>query len=154
MPHASLREQSSLHVVPEARYLTAERAEKYRALVHVFDRRQRSEYATQLSVQDVFVAVSADQTGWTADRCKHDLDQLVAWGNLERSFDRTARYSTIDSFRVPAVLYRATPFTLALERFLVAQDLTDEQVGRFRHADVLDLLAASTAGRPRARSGG
>jgi uncharacterized protein (TIGR02677 family) len=144
MPHASLREQSSLHVVPEARYLTAERAEKYRALVRVFDQRQRSEYATQLSVQDVLVAVSADQTGWTADRCKHDLDQLVAWGNLERSFDRTARYSTIDSFRVPAVLYRATPFTLALERLLVAQDLTDEQVGRFRHADVLDLLEAFT----------
>jgi uncharacterized protein (TIGR02677 family) len=142
MPRAPLPEQSSLHPVPEARYLTAERAEHYRALVRVFDERQRSEYATQLSVHDVFVAVSAVQTGWTADRCKHDLDQLVTWGNLERSFDRTARHSTIDSFRVPAVLYRATPFTLALQRFLATQELTDKQVGRFRHADLPDLLEA------------
>jgi uncharacterized protein (TIGR02677 family) len=68
----------------------------------------------------------------------------VAWGNLERCFDRTARHASIEAFRIPAVLYRATPFTLALERFLAAQELADEQVGRFRHADLPDLLEAFT----------
>ena len=135
-------EAASLGLVPEARYLVAERAEQYRVLLRVFEQRQRAEYATQLSVQDVVAALSAAQPGWTAERCKHDLDQLVAWGNLERSFDRTARHATIASFRAPAVLYRATPFSLALERFLAAQELASEQVGRFRHADLPDLLAA------------
>jgi uncharacterized protein (TIGR02677 family) len=130
--------------VPEARYLSAERAEQYRAILRVFDQRQRAEYTSELSLQDVLVAVSAGQPGWTTDRCKHDLDQLVAWGNLERCFDRAARHASIDSFRAPAVLYRATPFTLALERFLASQELADEQVGRFRHADLPDLLEAFT----------
>src|SRR5918912_1049790 len=142
MPDAQVTEQFSLRAVSETRYLTAERAEHYRLLLRVFDERQRAEYATQLSIQDVFVAVSARQPGWTIERCKHDLDQLVAWGNLERCFDRTARHASIDSFRAPAVLYRATPFTLALERFLATQALADEQVGRFRHADLPDLLEA------------
>src|SRR5207247_5618154 len=71
-----------------------------------------------------------------------DLDQLVVWGNLERCFDRTARHASIDSFRAPAVLYRVTPFTLALERFLATQQLADEQVGRFRHDDLSELLEA------------
>jgi uncharacterized protein (TIGR02677 family) len=135
-------ESSALGAVPEARYLVAERAEHYRTLLRVFDDRQRAEYATQLSAQEVFAALSPGQPGWTVDRCRHDLDQLVAWGNLERSFDRSARHSTIDSFRSPAVLYRATPFTLALERFLATQELADERVGRFRHADLPDLLEA------------
>jgi uncharacterized protein (TIGR02677 family) len=120
----------------------AERTEHYRALLRVFDERQRAEYATQLSLQEVVAALSTVQPGWTVDRCRHDLDQLVAWGNLERSFDRTARHSTIDTFRSPALLYRATPFTLALERFLASQALADQQVGRFRHADLPDLLEA------------
>jgi uncharacterized protein (TIGR02677 family) len=140
MPGAQLSEQLSLRAVPETRYLAAERVEQYRLLLRVFDEGQRAEYATQLSLQDVFVAVSARQPGWTIDRCKHDLDQLVAWGNLERCFDRTARHASIDSFRAPAVLYRATPFTLALERFLATQELADEQVGRFRHDDLSELL--------------
>jgi uncharacterized protein (TIGR02677 family) len=144
MPGAHLPEQRSLRAVPETRYLAAERAEHYRLLLRVFDERQRAEYATQLSVHDVFVAVSASQPGWSIDRCKHDLDQLVAWGNLERCFDRAARHASIESFRAPSVLYRATPFTLALERFLVTQQLADEQVGRFRHADLPDLLEAFT----------
>src|SRR5919205_313838 len=101
MGPAARPESSPLHAAPEARYLTAERAEHYRALLRVFDERQRAEYATQLSVQDVWAAISAAQPGWTADRCRHDLDQLVAWGNLERSFDRTARQATINSFSAP-----------------------------------------------------
>src|SRR5918912_1103475 len=144
MPGAQVTEQLSLPAVSETRYLTAERAEHYRLLLRVFDERQRAEYATQLSIQDVFVAVSARQPGWTIERCKHDLDQLVAWGNLERCFDRAARHASIDSFRAPAVLYRVTPFTLALERFLATQELADQQIGRFRHADLPDLLEAFT----------
>ena len=42
------------------------------------------------------------------------------------------------------MLYRVTPFTLALERFLATQELADEQVGRFRHADLPELLEAFT----------
>jgi uncharacterized protein (TIGR02677 family) len=144
MPGAHLPEQLSPRAVPETRYLAAERAEHYRLLVRVFDERQRAEYATQLSVHDVFAAVSAGQPGWTTERCKHDLEQLVAWGNLERCFDRTARHASIERFRAPSVLYRATPFTLALERFLATQELVDEQVGRFRHADLPALLEAFT----------
>jgi uncharacterized protein (TIGR02677 family) len=144
MPGTHLPEQLSPRAVPETRYLAAERAEQYRLLLRVFDERQRAEYATQLSVHDVFVAVSARQPGWTTERCKHDLDQLVAWGNLERCFDRTARHAGIESFRAPSVLYRVTPFTLALERFLATQELADEQVGRFRHADLPELLEAFT----------
>jgi uncharacterized protein (TIGR02677 family) len=144
MPGAQLPEQFSFRAVSETRYLTAERAEHYRLLLRVFDERQRAEYATQLSLQDVFIAVGATQPGWTIDRCKHDLDQLVAWGNLERCFDRTARHASIDSFRAPAVVYRATPFSLALERFLAAQQLADEQVGRFRHDDLIALMEAFT----------
>jgi uncharacterized protein (TIGR02677 family) len=141
-PMVPLPEPSSRQGVPAVRYLTAERAEHYRALLRVFDQRQRSEYATHLSVDAVFAAVSTVESGWTIQKCKHDLDQLVVWGNLERSFDRMVRHSTIESFRTPAVLYTATPFTLALERFLALQQLTDQQVGRFRHADIPDLLEA------------
>jgi uncharacterized protein (TIGR02677 family) len=144
MRGAPLPEQFSLRAVPETRYLSAERAEPYRAILRVFDERQRAEYTSELSLQDVLVALSANQPGWTAERCKHDLEQLVAWGNLERCFDRAARHASIDSFRAPAVLYRVTPFTLALERFLASQELADEQVGRFRHADLPDLLEAFT----------
>jgi len=59
MPGTHLPEQLSPRAVPETRYLAAERAEQYRLLLRVFDERQRAEYATQLSVHDVFVAVSA-----------------------------------------------------------------------------------------------
>src|SRR5579884_1567379 len=103
-------QQAAAAAVPEARYLAAERAEHYRALLAVFDERQRAEYATQLSLHDVFVALSATHPAASLERCRHDLEQLVAWGNLERTFDHTARYATIDSFRAPAVLYRVTPF--------------------------------------------
>jgi uncharacterized protein (TIGR02677 family) len=144
MPGAHLPERLPLHPVPETRYLAAERAEHYRLLLRVFDERQRAEYATQLGVHDVFAALSGSQPGWTLERCKHDLDQLVAWGNLERCFDRAARHASIDSFRAPSVLYRATPFTLALERFLATQQLAEEQVGRLRHADLPDLVDAFT----------
>ncbi|HET9598164.1 MAG TPA: TIGR02677 family protein [Anaeromyxobacteraceae bacterium] len=112
------------------RYVTAENAPSYRAIVEVFSQ-ARERYQIELRPADVREALArsglrheldlADEAG--LDR---HLDQLDAWGNLQRSHD-TAAVARVEDFYRRRYLYRLTPVGEAAHR---AVREVEETVGR------------------------
>jgi uncharacterized protein (TIGR02677 family) len=119
-----------LDQVSAFRYVTAENAPTYRAIVQVFAH-ARERYQIELRPADVREALArsglrheldlADEAG--LDR---HLDQLDAWGNLQRSHD-TAAVARVEDFYRRRFLYRLTRVGEAAHR---AVREVEETVGR------------------------
>ena len=112
------------------RHVTAENAPSYRAIVEVFAE-AREHYQIELRPADVREALARSGFNHQLDLANEaeldrHLDQLDAWGNLQRSHD-TAAVARIEDFYRRRYLYRLTPAGEAAHR---AVREVEETVGR------------------------
>jgi len=103
--------------VDEARYLTAENANRYRPIMRYFYEQHMGHQYT-LSGDDVLqhMRVMIDSS-YTEDQCEQDLRQLAEWGNLIAEQDRS-RARTVEEFLRRKLRYQITPYGIAFERLL------------------------------------
>jgi uncharacterized protein (TIGR02677 family) len=108
---------SLLKKVPEASYLTAENAARYRPIMRHFYQ-QHGLHRFFLTLEEVrdFVRIHVDPT-YSDDLAEQDLSQLVEWGNLRAEQDR-GRVRTVDEWLRRRLRYQITPYGIAFERLL------------------------------------
>ncbi len=123
-------------------YLQApQRADYYQAIVRVFLNHARHYYQIYLSAEQITQQLTGLFGDYSAEKCRVDLDQLEAWGNVVKTFDTAQRHTTIESFLHPTVLYRATPATLEIEELYLRLEQRVESVGELRRGDLDHLVA-------------
>lgn len=122
-------------------YLQArERADYYQAIVRVFLGNARRYYRIYLSAEQIADEVAAAFVDYSVEKCRADLDQLEAWGNVVKTFDTAQRHTSIESFLHPTVLYRATPVSLEIEETFLRLEGQTETVGELRRGDLDHLI--------------
>ena len=122
-------------------YLQArERADYYQAIVRVFLKHARRYYRIYLTLDDLAAELIPLYSDYSVEKCRADLDQLAAWGNVVQTFDTTQRHTTIESFRHPTVLFRATPETLEIEETFLRLEARTETTGELRQGDLAHLV--------------
>jgi uncharacterized protein (TIGR02677 family) len=149
------REPRLLDAVSVFRYVAAENAPNYRAIVEVFAR-AREHYQIELRPADVREGIARLSLFFErpadADPERHHLDahleQLVAWGNLQRSHD-TGAVTRVEDFYRRRFLYRLTPAGEAAHRAVVEVEATVGRSGSLQTAmlaEVRDALEALATG--------
>ena len=128
------------------RYVTAENAPNYRAIVQVFSE-ARERYEIELRPSDVRERLARSglhhDLPADADLDRH-LDQLVAWGNLQRSHD-TANVARVADFYLRRFTYRLTPVGEAAQRAVAEVEATVGRSGALQTSmlvEIRDALAA------------
>lgn len=108
---------SLLKKVPEATYLVAENAHRYRPIMRHFYR-QHSLHRYWLSQDEVreFVRAHVDPD-YTESQVEQDLRQLVEWQSLLSEQDRS-RVRTVDEWLHRRLRYQISPYGVAFERLL------------------------------------
>lgn len=110
--------------VPEASYLVAENADRYRPIMRLFYEQHMSHrYTLEASHVLEHIRLNGMQE-YTEAQCEQDLRQLCEWGNLAAEQDR-ARAKTVEEFIRRKLIYNITPYGIAFERLLV--ELEDER---------------------------
>lgn len=109
---------SLLKKVPEAAYLTADNAPRYRPIMRYFYQ-QHGLHRFFLTGEEVreFYRAQVDPA-YTDDLADQDLSQLVEWGALSAEQDRS-RVRTVDEWLRRRLRYQITPYGIAFERLLV-----------------------------------
>lgn len=149
------REPRLLDAVSVFRYVAAaENAPNYRAIVEVFAR-AREHYQIELRPADVRESIARlalfFERPADADPERHldaHLEQLVEWGNLQRSHD-TGAVTRVEDFYRRRFLYRLTPAGEAAHRAVVEVEETVGRSGSLQTAmlaEVRDALEALATG--------
>lgn len=109
---------SLLKKVPEATYLIAENASRYRPIMRHFYL-QHGLHRFRLTLEEVrdYMRDAVDP-GYTDDLAEQDLRQLVEWQALTAEQDRS-RVRTVDEWLRRRLQYQITPVGIAFERLLV-----------------------------------
>src|SRR6266496_3169219 len=135
-----------LDQISALRYVTAENAPNYRAIVQVFSE-ARERYEIELRPSDVRERLARSglhhDLPADADLDRH-LDQLVAWGNLQRSHD-TANVARVADFYLRRFTYRLTPVGEAAQRAVAEVEATVGRSGALQTSmlvEIRDALAA------------
>jgi uncharacterized protein (TIGR02677 family) len=152
---ASNREPRLLDAVSVFRYVAAaDNAPNYRAIIEVFAQ-AREHYQIELRPADVRDGIDRLALLYErppdADPERHldaHLEQLVDWGNLQRSHD-TGAVTRVEDFYRRRFLYRLTPAGEAAHRAIVDVEATIGRSGSLQTAmlaevrDALEALATS-----------
>lgn len=143
-----------LDAVAVFRYVTADNAPNYRAILEVFvDAKER--YLIELRPADVRDGLASSGLAFErpaeADPERHldqHLDQLAEWGNLQRAHD-TGAVTRVEDFYRRRYLYRLTPSGEAAHRAVGDVEATVGRSGALQTSmlveirDALEALAAS-----------
>lgn len=106
-----------LKKVPEASYLVAENARRYRPIMrHFYTQHSLHRYSLTADEVREFVRAQVDP-GYSEEMAEQDLRQLVEWGNLKAEQDR-ARVRTVEEWLRRRLRYQITPYGIAFERLL------------------------------------
>jgi uncharacterized protein (TIGR02677 family) len=149
------REPRLLDAVSVFRYVAAaDNAPNYRAIVEVFAQ-AREHYQIELRPADVRDGIARlalfFERPVDADPERHletHLDQLVTWGNLQRSHD-TGAVARVEDFYRRRFLYRLTPAGEAAHRAVLEVEATVGRSGSLQTAmlaEVRDALEALATG--------
>lgn len=145
-----------LDAVPVFRYVTADNAPNYRALLEVFVA-AKERYLIELRPADVRDGLARSgllfeqEGGLDPDRhLDNHLDQLVLWGNLQRAHD-TAAVARVEDFYRRRYLYRLTPAGEAAHRAVREVEATVGRSGALQTSMLVEvrdgLLAVGNAAR-------
>lgn len=135
-------------------YVTAENAPNYRALLEVFVE-AKEHYLIELAPSDVRERLESSgfaHTLATPEELDRHLDQLDAWGNLQRSHD-TAAVARVEDFYRRRYRYRLTAVGEAAHRAVGEVEATVGRSGALQTSMLLEidgaldlLVAAARAG--------
>lgn len=109
----------SLKPLQETKYLSADNAWRYRAIMRIFYLYDQK-FRHWLNKEDVYETLAGDDrfAGYTMDMCKQDLDALRDWGNLSAVQD-TARAATYEQFVNKQFRYQMTEYAIEIERMTI-----------------------------------
>src|SRR6266545_2188121 len=132
-----------LDQVSAFRYVTAENAHSYRAIVQVFFE-ARERYEIELRPADVRDALARSglhhDLATDAELDRH-LDQLDGWGNLQRSHD-TAAVARVEDFYRRRFLYRLTPVGEAAHKAVCEVEQTVGRSGALQTSMLVEIRDA------------
>lgn len=125
--------------IDEVGYLVAPDVRHYRPLMrYLLEQHRQQRFFVGVEEAHRHIASRYD-AGYSEEQCRADLDQLVAWGNLTRHFER-ARVRTIDEFLRRQAVYQCTPEGIAVEEFVIALDEEGRRVGSLDRTVLESLL--------------
>jgi uncharacterized protein (TIGR02677 family) len=145
-----------LDQVSAFRYVTAENAHSYRAIMQVFFE-ARERYEIEVRPADVRDALARSglqhELDLTAEaELDRHLDQLDAWGNLQRSHD-TAAVARVEDFYRRRFLYRLTPVGEAAHKAVCEVEATVGRSGALQTSMLVEIRDALSALAAAARAG-
>ncbi|WP_077615328.1 TIGR02677 family protein [Caenibacillus caldisaponilyticus] len=116
---------SWLKPISEVKYLAADNAYRYRAILRYFYT-QHERMRQYLFPEEVYAFLKQHDEfrDYTEDDLQQDLDQLVKWKNLIAR-QETAYIRTIEEFKKKRFRYQCSPYTVEIERMI----RTLEQLG-------------------------
>ena len=140
--------------VSALRYVTADNAPNYRAIVQVFSE-ARERYEIELRPTDVRERLLRSglhhDLPAEADLDRH-LDQLADWGNLQRSHD-TAKVARISDFYLRRYLYRLTSIGEVAHQAVASVEATIGRSGALQTSMLVEIRDALGALVDGARGG-
>ena len=146
-----------LDAVPVFRYVTADNASNYRALLEVFVE-AKERYLIELRPAEVRDGLARSgllfERAGELDPERHldnHLDQLVAWGNLQRAHD-TAAVARVEDFYRRRFLYRLTPAGDAAHRAVREVEATVGRSGALQTSMLVEVRDAVQAVAAAARA--
>lgn len=115
--------------VPEAAYLTADKSDKYRAILRFFYI-QHERLREFLLPEEIHAHMKQSPffESYDIDELHSDLASLVKWGNL-RAQQESGKVKTIEDFKKKRFRYQITPYTVEFERMLIRFEQQAEQFG-------------------------
>jgi uncharacterized protein (TIGR02677 family) len=138
-----------LDAVPVFRYVTAENAPNYRAILEIFVE-AKEHYVIELRPAEIRDRLGRSGLAFslpTAEDLDRHLDQLADWKNLQRSHD-TGAVTRLDDFYRRRYLYRLTPEGEAAHRAVREVEETVGRSGALQTSmlvEIRDTLAEVTA---------
>ncbi|MGB4376138.1 MAG: TIGR02677 family protein [bacterium] len=126
--------------IPEASYLTAANADRYRSILRYFyQQHERLRY--YLFPEEVFAHLKQDPyfAGYSEEQLQQDLNQLVEWKNLIPRQD-TGKVSTIEEFKKKRFRYQCTPYTVEIERMVQRLEQMGDSFGGSLEGTLFDRL--------------
>jgi len=145
-----------LDQVSAFRYVTAENAHSYRAIMQVFfEARERYEIELRpADVRDALARSGLHHDLELTDEAELDrhLDQLDAWGNLQRSHD-TAAVARVEDFYRRRFLYRLTPVGEAAHKAVCEVEATVGRSGALQTSMLVEIRDALSELAAAARAG-
>ncbi|MBA4493431.1 TIGR02677 family protein [Paenactinomyces guangxiensis] len=105
-------------VILEFKYLTESKAHNYRSIITYFYQ-QHERLLPFIYPEEIYLFLKEikDYSHYTEEELYRDLDQLVAWGNLER-IQETGRFQSIEEFKKKKFIYQLKPKAVEIERML------------------------------------
>lgn len=127
----------------EVNYLTTENAWRYRAILRYFYI-QHERLRHYLFPEEVYDYLKQSQyfSNYTMEQLQQDLSQLVEWKNLVPRQDM-GKVSTIEEFKRKKFRYQCTPYTVEIERMVVALEEKGDSFGGSLERTLFDRLLSS-----------
>ncbi|NNV07622.1 TIGR02677 family protein [Geobacillus sp. C56-T2] len=134
---------SWLKPIVETKYLSAENAHRYRAILRYFYI-QHERMRQYLFPEEVyaFLKQHAEFADYTEDELQQDLDQLVKWNNLIAR-QETSHVRTIEEFKKKRFRYQCSPYTVEIERMIRTLEQLGDSFGGSLEKTRFDRLYAS-----------
>lgn len=129
-----------LKPIQEATYLTVPNAWRYRSILrYVYQQHERLRH--YIVLEEIFQYLKQEPyfREFTEEQLQQDLDQLVAWKNLIPRQD-TGRVSSIEEFKKRKFRYQLTPYTIEIERMVLALEHLGEGFGGSLERTLFDRL--------------
>lgn len=133
-------DERKLKQIKEARYLAADNAWRYRAILHFFfEQHERLRY--YLLPQEILNYLRALPyfEEYDGEQLEQDLNQLVTWNNLIPRQD-TGKVSSIEEFKKKKFRYQCTPYTVEMERMVRRLEGLSESFGGSLERTHIDKL--------------
>lgn len=126
--------------IPEASYLTAENAWRYRAILRYFyiQHERLRHFLFPEEIYDYLKETAYFHT-YQFEQLLQDLKQLEIWKNIIPRQD-TARVTRIEDFKKKRFRYQATPYTIEIERMVLKLEQLGDSFGGSLERSLFDRL--------------
>ncbi|KXG09115.1 hypothetical protein AT864_02580 [Anoxybacillus sp. P3H1B] len=136
-------DSSWLKPISEAKYLAADNAYRYRAILRYFYW-QHERMRQYLFPEEVLAFLKGHEPfqNYTEEDLQQDLDQLVKWKNLIAR-QETVHIRTIEEFKKKRFRYQCSPYTVEIERMIRTLEKLGDSFGGSLEKTRFDRLYSS-----------
>ncbi|MDD2235340.1 MAG: TIGR02677 family protein [Desulfitobacteriaceae bacterium] len=133
-------DEQLLKPIPEASYLVAANAWRYRAILRYFYL-QHEKLRYYLFPEEIYEHLTSKHyfTDYTEEQLEQDLNRLVEWKNLIPRQD-AGKVTTIQEFKKKKFRYQCTPYTVEFERMIQELEQKGDSFGGSLEKNLFDRL--------------
>lgn len=115
--------------IDEVKYLSTENTDRYRPIMRYFylQHERLRQFISPEELFDYLSEIPQFKT-YNMGALNQDLEQLTQWGNLKRRQD-VGNISKIEDFKKKQFRYRCTPYTVEIERMVIALEKLGDTFG-------------------------